>query len=347
MFLSYIHTFRGIAIIIIVAFHTMLMFDWAPYPRLENLLKDILANGTIYFIFIAGFLFQHLLHKYSFKNYMKKKVKNILLPYLFMSIPAIYYTLTVTGVGRVAPQAAIHLKPLWYQVMWLYVTGKAVGPYWFIPMIFLFYLVSPLLKYIDDNGRTYYALPLLLVLSALIHRPENNINPVHSFLFFFPIYLYGMWASKYKERLLLSVENHAGFLLLLWIILFGIHCAFSAVHGNIHSRLTFPPEKILFDIGMFHKLLACTLLTFYLNKYEKFMQRTPLGYFAKISFGIYFIHDYFISLLGKLPQFEKIFQNQVVSSFLITLLLVLASSVLFLHIMKSTFGNRSRYLFGY
>ena len=52
---------------------------------------EVFSGGTALFIFISGFLFQHLSGKYEFKNYMSKKWTNVILPYLWTAIPGILF----------------------------------------------------------------------------------------------------------------------------------------------------------------------------------------------------------------------------------------------------------------
>ena len=72
--LNYINVFRGLAILLIVAGHTMQFGEIGSLT--QKLSVEIFAGGTALFIFISGFLFQHLSGKYEFKNYMSKKWTN-------------------------------------------------------------------------------------------------------------------------------------------------------------------------------------------------------------------------------------------------------------------------------
>jgi len=65
MFLGYIHSFRALAIFFIVAGHSIDIFMWSIDSELERFLKIFFSNGTALFVFIAGYLFQHLSVKYQ------------------------------------------------------------------------------------------------------------------------------------------------------------------------------------------------------------------------------------------------------------------------------------------
>ena len=88
-FLDYIHTFRGFAIMLIVAVHLTYPIESSD-PHIYRILIPIFGNSTILFVFISGFLFKYLLDKFRMKTYLRKKLSFVILPYLFMSIPALF-----------------------------------------------------------------------------------------------------------------------------------------------------------------------------------------------------------------------------------------------------------------
>ena len=69
--LNYINVFRGLAILLILAGHTMQIGEKGSW--INNISFEIFAGGTALFIFISGFLFQHLSAKFEYKNYLSKK----------------------------------------------------------------------------------------------------------------------------------------------------------------------------------------------------------------------------------------------------------------------------------
>ena len=89
MFVAHVHNFRGLAISLIVAVHCLSIFDWSASPGLERWLKILLLNATVFFLFIAGYLFQHLSARFHYPSYLQTKFRNVVLPYLVVSIPAL------------------------------------------------------------------------------------------------------------------------------------------------------------------------------------------------------------------------------------------------------------------
>ena len=85
--LNYINVFRGLAILLIIMGHTMQFGEANSWAHIINC--EIICGGTALFIFISGFLFQHLSAKFEYRNYLSKKWTNVVAPYLITSIPGI------------------------------------------------------------------------------------------------------------------------------------------------------------------------------------------------------------------------------------------------------------------
>src|SRR5688500_18071214 len=98
-FLPYVHFLRGVAILYVISVHARGFASyWESSPDVYYFLDSFSdpseGNGTALFLFIGGFLFQHLTHRYfDFKKYLSSKFKNLILPYLIISIPLIWIRL--------------------------------------------------------------------------------------------------------------------------------------------------------------------------------------------------------------------------------------------------------------
>ena len=144
-FLRYVHNFRGLAILLIVAGHIIPFWDLSDYPIIRFLTLTVLSNGSVYFIFIAGFLFQFLSDKYKFKIYLQKKFVNVVLPYFFVSIPALCLCLlkNQTFGSTEGFASSFGTWSLLQKIAVLYLTGAHFFHFWFIPMIIIFYFFAP------------------------------------------------------------------------------------------------------------------------------------------------------------------------------------------------------------
>lgn len=336
-FLYYIHNFRGFAILAIVAHHVIASLEWSN-ENIENIAFILIGNGSVYFVFIAGFLFQFLSSKYQYKSYLIKKFQYVIAPYVVVSLPAIL--LALLGQPSFSP-------PDWFvsqfsnwllpgQIVMYLVTGVTMSQFWFIPMITIFYLVSPVLIWIDKHPRYYWVLPGLLVLTALVPRPEEN-NAIQSFVHFASIYVGGMFCSQFRDKVLPMIQKR-------YLLLLSLFALLTIVQG------CFKPELV--TLNSLSKLVLSLLIMGFLwakeSQLPQFFNRS-MGFVAELSFGIYFLHEYFIVLL---PGVEKRVglahfpHHADLLSFLLNYLLVLGGSIGAVLLIKKIFGKNSRFVVG-
>src|SRR5688500_16715744 len=175
-FISYIHNFRGFAILFVVAGHVLLR--WPDNSLTHLFFRTFWENGTVLFVFIAGYLFQHLSRKFEYKDYLTKKLQNVILPYLIVSTPIIIFRL----VGHDYPGFLLELHPdfdtwsWWNKITYFILHGAHMQQLWFVPMISIVYVLAPVLLYIDKNPKRYLILFLLIPASLIIPRePFSDI----------------------------------------------------------------------------------------------------------------------------------------------------------------------------
>ena len=192
--LTHLFAFRALAIIVIVAGHCIDVFDWSGSPGPQWFLMGVLENGTVLFVFIAGYLFEYLSGRFEYRRYLSGKLRDVILPYLLVSVPGLVHDMS-TYEGS--------WQGWLYKVIWLLLQGGAGlnFPLWFIPMIALYYLAAPAFILFVRHPRLYALLPLLVVLSALIHRVEDNSATTFQAAYFLSAYVAGMWASHVRQSL--------------------------------------------------------------------------------------------------------------------------------------------------
>lgn len=138
---QHIHVFRGVAIIFIVCAHTIPSLDWSENPVLGRVIDALVNQSSIFFFFIAGYLFQHLSERFNFGKYIFQKFKTVIVPYLILSIPAIFIFTVLAK--RTGVWSWFYLLPVWEQVALFLLTGKHLAPLWFVPTITIFYFFAP------------------------------------------------------------------------------------------------------------------------------------------------------------------------------------------------------------
>ena len=350
MYLNYIHRVRAIAIICIVSGHCMRFFDWSHNPQTERICKSTVEDGVVLFVLISGFLFQHLLHKYKYKKYIVNKIKNIILPYFFISIPMIIYLVFVERQGHWAfPE--LNVKPYYYQILWFYIKGKQLAPFWFIPMISIFYLLFPVLELIDRNSKCYFFIvPVGIIIAALIHRPPAEINLTQMSFHFLPVYIFGMFLSHYKKTILKAVDGAVWWFIFIFALLYFTELYFYHNVGIIYVQNIAFHDKELIDINLFQKIVLCLLLISFFRKYNSKLKNNfagnVLGMIGGLSFGIFLIHYY---LLEAIFRTQRIFHYKIEGD--IFPLAVFSTSVIIiciviLKISKLMLRSKSRYFIG-
>lgn len=341
MHLQSITYMRAIAILIIVSGHTL----WIASPNLsivDKLVSNLLSSGTILFVFISGFMFHHVYYKeFSYKKFIIKKIRILLIPYIFMSIPFIIY-FTMKGSGfyyNIDPELSITIS-----IRYL-LTGKAVYAYWYIPFAIILFSLSPLhIKFISLKLKYQLLLTFTLcIISIVIHRPIENLNVIHSLLYFSPVYIIGILVSvhyikivryKYLFPVYLSIS-------VLFLFLISLNDQIGTYHKNLFSLNGL-------DFQFIHKLFFCLFLITSLNYIENIKINT-MNKIASASFAIFFIHPYVILLLLMIKSKLDITLNNNWLVSITIILLTVSLSYLIAKIIKFIFrnSNNTRLIIGH
>ncbi len=330
-FIAYIHHFRGIAILFVVACH--LLLNWESGSNTYKILELLFGNGTVLFVFIAGYLFQHLTKKLDYPDYLKKKLFNVIVPYILVSAPIILYRVITGDVpGYItSPHPDFADWSALKQVVYFFSHGAHMQPLWFVPMISLFYLASPLFYYIDKHPRLYYILIPFIALSLLVERePFSDI--LKMFVHFLSVYLFGMFLSRYKNEFMEFAKRY-------YLLITGLLAL--ALVGNY-----FFYEEWRNSFNYLQKMLFCPFFIYWLWRLEKYIP-SFISYLAEISFGMFFLHYYAILVIKAL--FEKLMGYGIPGTIVFWIMdyvLVLLSTALVIYVIKKIFPKRSRNLIG-
>ena len=284
-YLSHVHNFRGFAILVIVVTHCFSLFDWSANPGLADVMKRVFANGTIFFVFISGYLFQHLSGNYRVIDFYRKKFRNIVVPYVLASVPALI--LFGAFVRRPGAPAGLYDSPVLERMVHFLATGSHLAPFWYLPTLIVFFAASPLLRWMDRRPWFYLCLPALLPVLVLV--PCHEPNPLVGFVHYLPVWVLGMACSRFRRVANKWLDRGLWPLLSLAGLLFAAELAFAPGRYSWYSEA----QKLL---------LALVLL----EAFRRWGSRVD-HWFAlpgTISLGIYLTHSYLIS--GARAVFEGI-----------------------------------------
>ena len=345
-FLSYIHNFRGLAIILIVGVHCRTSLEWREDSLVHAILIAVLDSSTILFVFITGFLFQHLnATGFSYYGYISKKVNYVAIPYLLVSIPAILARLLFETKVYWMDSFYTNLYPP-FQILYMLLTGKHSGPFYFIPMIFLIFISAPVLFRLQKTSYFTLIMAGIVTLGLFTYTYGYYASIAESFLYFVPVYLFGMWVSRNKDFIL----NMNSVVLCSLIVGYGAIFYLEITKQIMIERLHFFEITPHYFTTTFNwsklkeMILAVILLTaFYRFRKKNFKYLTLLGSF---SFGIYFIHIYFISGIGYLFRTFQLSNAQNGLGFLVLIAVIITLSTITVYLIKKIFKEKSRFFIG-
>ena len=143
-------------------------------------------------------------------------------------------------------------------IAWYLLTGNIIVAYWYVPMAILLFLLSPLVNKVIKSETILIVTLALLPISLIIHRPINNLNAIHSLIYFFPVYLLGSWSSINQKKIYtyLRDRNKKIFLITLAISLGLLQVFVFQQPGNFHKEfwsITVP------DVNLLQKIVLCFL----------------------------------------------------------------------------------------
>lgn len=328
-----LENFRGIAIIFVMFSHVVSL---KLIDGVGNYLHYLLVDATAWFVFISGYLFYYLeIDKFNYGKYLSRKLKFVLLPYLILSVPAIWASLLVQR------HIMLDLTPLEYTLWSLISGGTMVAPMWFIPMIFIFFLLTPIFRILARSRLIIPVALIGLVFSVFSFRPFFNNSAFFSFLHFAGFYLFGIAAAKHASNLDQLSKNVKSVIILLALAIF-------LITGVAYPGFSEDPIRFIGTVGKFNYVTMgkLALLVVIFLAFERYLNRPhkTLAFMAKISFGLFFIHGFMIVFFGRWLH------NLAYSSLWIEpaaeIGFVILGSIAIVVLIKKITGKWSRYVIG-
>ncbi len=343
-FRNEIHVLRAIAICLVIATHCLFLFNWNHQSLLFHIVDSTINQGSVIFFFISGYLFQQLAIKFKYSTYLKRKFSSVILPYILLSACPIYIYTIVTH--RTDLWSWFYTIPLWQQIIMFLVTGKQMAPFWFIPTITIFYILSPIFIHGDRKNWLYWLIIPALCLSVVYGR-NGHYGPINKALYLLPAYLMGMFYNRYENR----IKNWDKEIILISSFLM-VFCVYAM---TIHL-----PIKILGQSQSdgLHMIAKLSFVLCYISYFRsKIKVINPIvNWLADASFGLYFLHGFILA--GVRFAWQGAFTTSgsglrhteplvSLSGYSFTLFATLLCTSLMLFLTKQAFGKRSHMIFGY
>ncbi|MGR5153931.1 acyltransferase family protein [Photobacterium swingsii] len=363
MFLKSIGNFRGLAIIAIVAGH-MYGAGFTGEDVFSSVIRNIITGGTALFVFISGFMFHYVFFKrYEYKKFMVNKIKNVGIPYFLLASIAIMLFFIFSN-GYFKPIDAITSEN--YSFMYrdgiifkpddsnlltmlkYYFTGHFLTAYWYIPFALLLFMTAPIhMKFIDSKLKNQILITIVLSLVAIfIHRPVGSANPLHSLVYYTPVYFIGILFSIHSIEVKKYLNNKIAILMLCVVSISFIE--YITGHQGNYSKPFFEYAGV--DLQFIQKIFLVCLLYITLEKYK--LESKALDTISNTSFAIFFIHPWVMAIIYKVYKILGITLTPGSNNILLycfSVLCVLSLSVFSALVIKKIFNNskNTRYLMGY
>ena len=297
---------RIISILAVIFIHTTtrtiqvstLNFQIFPWTLFLN---QIFRFAAPLFFMISGFVLElnYNLHE-SYFTYLKKRINRIFIPYVFWS--GLYYFFIYTKQKQNFLQALI--------------AGDASYQLYFIPALFIFYLIFPFVhnfyKYLGSKWITI--LFCLIELSLLYYdyyvQPFNLFYPIRVALLNFFVFYAGMVLANNKD-IIISFLRKWRLIFLFGAAIFAFITFYEgqSIYINTHNYLSFYSQwrPIVFIYTFL--LTGCLYYIFDRN----IIRISIIKIFSKLSFFVFFIHVVIINILWDLVGI-KIYSPQLVKN---------------------------------
>ena len=352
-FLHYLHSFRGFAIINIVAIHAFVFASFISTNSFNStsplaLTNELLFhNSTIYFAVISGMLFTTVLKHKGYKAFFLGKFKYVFLPYVFFTLAYSVFDNKSNDWFVLQPTLQAYLKELPRN----FIYGKASFVFWYIPVLFFLYFTTPVLDYLMSIKKWGTWIMVLIIAAPLVVRRveleelmQSDFLSLQTMIYFTGAYAAGMFIADNIEKRLAWVRQNKW----LFISITAVSSA-ALVYVMINSidRISF--FSIKSTLYYLQKIAFSGLVLLF---FKSLGERQPkwLNPIAKTAFTIYFTHVFFLSIaMGPLITFiqnQKIAPFNIIGGGLLLLLTSIALSIILAWIFRKIFGKYSRMIIG-
>lgn len=349
--LEYLDGFRGVAIMFVVLIHAnnaMLQRGVALTPDafspVWTAFHILSHNATVYFALISGILYAYRLHDKPHAAFLRSRFEAVIIPYALVStgLTALMLAMAARRSGE-WPRADEALLRIIGNIL----TGDAWNHLWYIPVVAILYLISPLLLRAVENPRTGRVFAVTMVCLPLVFSRTATDITIAMLVYFSGVYTAGLVIGRDPERILARLSRRiaplsfvaAGAAVAVWLLdRSGIEFA-----GPISVR-----ESAIYVLRMSLAVLMLIGLRAGIGSLGPAARRA-LDRIAAYSFGIYFLHAPLLRpIVGVIaplvpagnPAWALVLA--VMASFVTALVL----TWLVVHVVKIAAGNRSKFLVG-
>lgn len=294
-FIGYLHAFRGIAILSIMGAHAWSGLGWLSgaqdhdpdYIWLYATTESLFHGTTLFFALISGILVTRVLRGMPWKKFYKNKFNHVILPYIVVSA-----ALTAIAWPEISKWIQAHPDSIGVPYVFAFplvlfhqlATGQAEVHLWYIPVLTVLFLLTPLLEYLlrIRNGVLVVVLAAVpLMVSRTVY--PNLLSP-QTMVYFLGAYGLGMYLGERLDDMLAFVQRYRFELLLVFAASLAVNFLLFR-WGYVPTGLTSMQQVVVY----INKISAALLLLQWLHGRG---ERIPtfLYTLGTYAFSLYFLH---------------------------------------------------------
>jgi len=314
---------KVIAIYLVICLHTSPIPLTLPSPisQLTIILYSFAKTGVPLFIMASGYLL--LTKKEKIKRFVKKRSNKILLPWIFWTFVCAIFAIQ----SNITP-----IKGLFQNFIHIFLYS-----YWFMPVITMMYLLTPLLKKQLSAISTHHTLIILVLLltffwitpASIADRTFSISWLIKQLVGLIPYFILGHIFSKIKlSKTELFIALSCLISGLLWTAHLYQKTIFAQESFVKYYYDYFSPNIYLLSIGLFASL---HWLANYIN--DIFSRKTIifLAKLSNLSLGIYLSHILVLNILNTYFNTDMYLLSNFVGGYLTgTLLFIITSTIIYL-----------------
>lgn len=207
-----LHAFRGFAILCVVAIHAfgfMIYYAAHEAPIINvNFVKHtnevLFHDSTIFFALISGILFSLILAQRGWLAFYQNKLLNVFLPYLFFSCLFTWFNWGAEG------QFIVYNDGFYAFIGEVYtnlLSGNAIFVFWYIPVLLILYLSTPIIMKIIQTPSSKWLLASLILLPLFASRSWPDIT-WQNYAYFIGVYTVGLLVGTHYTYVTQKIFQH-------------------------------------------------------------------------------------------------------------------------------------------
>lgn len=316
-----IQFFRGLAIICVVLIHTLSQVDNNVISYINITIRTIINFCVAMFIFISAYLIDEKKIKKNCKEFYIKKVKRLLIPFFIWSL---FYTLL---------KLINHDNISIFKELIKFLIGANSAQLYYIIVLVQFFLLTPIILKIKENSIGHFILyiiqPIYLLIVFLTAKYNISI----------PLYNYFMfgWLSYYVLGVDFKNKNYN-----INNIVIVILTAVIIIINLLEYKMGFDYSYCASQIKITNLVYSTIIITWLFEKIKIVNSNNILVKIGDYSYGIYYIHIFFVIIINKAIEFIKMpYYINVIIAYILTI----TTSILFIFIFKKITKNKfNKYL---